>query len=201
MQTNKLYQDVIAPLTDRATISYEILTADFDSIQIDVVASLLSLAYSGIVGGPFEDGEVVTSNTGDTGVFVLDNGTDILIRPTSGTWAGATTATGSDSGAVAIITATVTPSFEVNAIKSNQELPPDPSLPVSGDNFYSYVMETDEATGVNYAPALVPFTQTINPSATSVNISTTGARWMFVEITNITGICEKVNVTLFAKRQ
>jgi len=201
MQTNKIYEDIIAPLTNRDAYSIPILTADFESIQVDVVSSLLTLDYSGIVGGPFNVGEIVTNNGGDTGIMVLDNDLGVMyIRPLTGTWVGSTSVTGADTGAVATITATATPSFTVNLIKSNQELPPNPSLPVSGDNFYSYVLNTNEADGVNYTTPAFPYTQTIATPATSLNVSTTGARWMFVFLDFGTGVVEKINATLFAKK-
>lgn len=186
-------------------VSPPIFAQDFKTIQVSVLASDIIITYSSETG-PLTVGEVVTSDTGALGLVVSDNTTDTLvIQVTSGDWTGTTTATGSDSGSVATVTGVTFPSFGINVLKSNQDgfLPnepvPDPTQPVSSTNMYSGVAVTDESNGVNYSFGMSYDPATNQLVASTFNVDTTGARWIWVEIINyVSGVVEKVDVELFS---
>lgn len=88
--------------------------------------------------------------------------------------------------------------FDITVIKSNQELPPDPSAPVSPTNMYADCMFSEEGTQVNYN-ATTPY----NPGSTAVDknflVQTQGARWFFVKLSNYSdGILLKLDAFLFS---
>lgn len=88
--------------------------------------------------------------------------------------------------------------LDIEVIKSNQELPPDPTVAASPTNQYSVVGYTDESDQVFYAGG-TPY----NPSGVSVNktfnVETTGARWIFYKVSGyVAGTLEKLDCELFS---
>lgn len=90
--------------------------------------------------------------------------------------------------------------FDFTVVKSNQENPPDPSLPVSPSNMYSDCSYSDESTQVNYN-ATTPYNPNGPTVLTDKNflIETQGARWFFILITNYSaGTLLKLDAFLFS---
>lgn len=91
-----------------------------------------------------------------------------------------------------------TANFNITVVKSNQDNPPDPSLPVSPTNMYGDCMFSDEGTQVNY-DAVSPF----NPGAVAVDknfiLQTGGARWFFIVLSGYTaGTLKKLDAFVFS---
>lgn len=75
--------------------------------------------------------------------------------------------------------------FDIEVVISNQELPPDPTQPVSPTNQYTtgvYIDESDQASYDSVTPSLY------NPSGNAVNkifeCQLDGARWFFLRVLN-----------------
>lgn len=87
--------------------------------------------------------------------------------------------------------------FEITVLKSNQEFPPDPSLPASSTNMYADCSFSEEGTNVNYNAAS-PY----NPGGEvdkNFILNTQGARWFFIVLANYTrGTLEKLDAFLFS---
>ncbi len=87
--------------------------------------------------------------------------------------------------------------FNITVKKSNQENPPDPTLPVSPLNMYADCMFSEEGTQVNYNDAS-PY----NPGgAVDKNflLQTQGARWFFIILSDYSdGIMQKLDAFLFS---
>lgn len=89
--------------------------------------------------------------------------------------------------------------FNITVVKSNQENPPDPSIPVSATNMYSDCMYSDESTQVNY-DSTTPY----NPGASAIIdknflIQTQGARWFFIVLSGYAaGTLNKLDAFLFS---
>lgn len=87
--------------------------------------------------------------------------------------------------------------FDITVVKSNQENPPNPSLPASPSNMYADCMFSEEGTEVNYN-ASSPF----NPGgAVDKNflVQTQGARWFFIVLSSYSaGMLQKLDAFLFS---
>ena len=88
--------------------------------------------------------------------------------------------------------------FDVQVIVSNSFLPPDITVAASASNMYNYVGYTDESNQV-YDSSTSPY----NPTGTAVNktfnVETTGARWVFFQISNYSaGTLERLDCMLFS---
>jgi len=74
--------------------------------------------------------------------------------------------------------------FTINALISNQELPPDPTVATSNTNLYSTVAYQDLDTEVTYNTGNL-YNPTAPGSITTKTfaIQTNGARWIFIQLT------------------
>ncbi len=90
--------------------------------------------------------------------------------------------------------------FDFEVLKSDQKLPPDPSLPSSPLNLYADVIYTDEGSGVNYDLG-TPYNPATPGSVTTkiFKVQTSGARWIFLKLFNYAaGTLLKADVDLFS---
>lgn len=200
---NQLYPDVIPRNTIAAAISVPVMATDFKTAQFSILAtnSLKIVFNFGGASGPFTVGETVTGGTSlATGVVLTSNALTGVMTFVSitGTFVAGETITGSLSTNTAVLTLGNAPSFQIVCYKSNQELPPNPSLPVSVTNQYSpvgFTRESDQA----YFDSSTPYNPTLLEVNSTFNIEATGYRWVFVAIqAYISGILVKTDISLFS---
>lgn len=87
--------------------------------------------------------------------------------------------------------------FDITALQSNQDIPPNPATPELPSNLYSDILFTDDSTGVNYnstSPVVVA-----GASTKTFTIQTHGARWIFIKLSSYSaGTLLKCDAELFA---
>lgn len=204
LSNDQHYAAVIPQNTQRDTTSIPVLSAPFKTQQFTVeIYQVLDIHGLADPDVPFEVGETVTGGTsGATARVIAFDGVDqLILLPLSGTLQVAEVITGSNSGAQGTVDAVTTADFELLAITSNQELPPDPTKPVGPDNEYSTIGYTDESDQTYYS-ASTPFNpRSLTPDFFGIkkfNIETTAGRWIFVQLHRHTsGSLYSCNIDLF----
>lgn len=201
LPNHQRYPNVIPLNTQDDAIGIPVLAAPFKTQQF-TTQMFMAITIDALDDPdvPFEVGETITGGTSAaTGIVIAFDGTvNLVVMPISGTFQTAEEITGGTSGAEGDTTVVATPDFDIQVISSNQELPPDPSLPLAADNQYSYVGFTDQSDAAYYT--------SYNPKDMTpdfvgekcFNIETSGGRWVFIQISSyIGGSLYSTNVDLF----
>lgn len=195
-QTQKYpgFKNIVAPASTNP-----VLSADFKTVDFTVNGGEI-LTYDTLVGN-FIVGESITGSGPGTGIVAYDNQTDTLyIESVTGGFSNGDTITGDESGATADLTADASsPNFTIEAFISNQELPPDSTLPASSSNQYSEVSYMDLANGNSYDTQAALYNPSGNTEDKTFEAQLDGARWFFVRLVDYTsGALVLLEISLFS---
>lgn len=202
MSQNHRYPNVlknVITVAEGAGNSLPVLVADFKTVDFTVIGGGI-LAYSTLVG-VFQVGERVNSSSGGIGYVAFDNATNSMyIERITGTFLNTNTITGVTSGATAVLTANISAAnFTIEAFISNQENPPNLSLPSTTNNQYSEVSYMDLSNGSSFDTSGALYNPTGVAETKTFEAQLDGARWFFVAImVRTSGVLLRVDVSLFS---
>lgn len=188
------------------SVSDPVFTADFKTQEFTLTV-IAELVYQTLVGA-FQVGETITGGTsGATAVITADTpitattGT-LQLSTIVGVFVAGETITGGTSAATAVVSAggVDVPDFDIEVLESNEQNPPDLSLPPAPGNSYSDVDYLDKQGNASYN-ALSPYNpnaDVLTPGALSktFQVQSNGSRWQFVKIS--TYVAGKVSEVLFS---
>lgn len=187
---------VLQGASRRDTVSIPIFGADFKTNEFTITgAYILEVDTFNSPNFVYGEGMVILGGTsGATGkiVFITDqDGVDatLIVNVTSGTFVSGEVLTVTSSPIpqdpnIGVTTETVTvsaaPDFTIQALGSNDENPPDLSLPSNVGNEYYDIAYTDSSTQSTYDGS-TPYHPTVQETR-NFQLETNGVRWWFVKM-------------------